>query len=98
VQRMISSESGRSCMQPPPTCPPCKSRLVLGLAEGAHHLHGMGFAHRDIKPGNVLVFGSEEEGFHAVLADFGFAAGDGDRSIVFLTSNVGCVSIVKSIV
>lgn len=50
--------------------------MTLDLVEGVQHLHGMGIAHRDIKPGNVLVFGEQGGGFHAEVADFGFAAGD----------------------
>lgn len=39
-------------------------------------MHSMGLVHGDIKPGNVLVFESEEHGLHAKLADFGFTAGE----------------------
>ncbi|CAB1102805.1 unnamed protein product [Ectocarpus sp. CCAP 1310/34] len=49
------------------------SVLVVDLARATRHLHGMNIVHRDIKPGNLLVFETEELGLHGKLADFGFA-------------------------
>ncbi|CAN0250328.1 unnamed protein product [Ectocarpus sp. 8 AP-2014] len=49
------------------------SVLVVDLARATEHLHGMNIVHRDIKPGNLLVFETEELGLHGKLADFGFA-------------------------
>ncbi|CAN0382832.1 unnamed protein product [Ascophyllum nodosum] len=46
-------------------------RFLLDVAEGAMHMHGMGLIHKDINPGNVLIFKDEILGHHAKLADFG---------------------------
>ncbi|CAM9698330.1 unnamed protein product, partial [Ectocarpus sp. 12 AP-2014] len=50
-----------------------EDQLVVDLARATRHLHGMNIVHRDIKPGNLLVFETEELGLHGKLADFGFA-------------------------
>ena len=40
------------------------------MIDGLEYIHGKGFAHRDMKPDNVLV----DDKFNLVIADFGFAA------------------------
>jgi serine/threonine-protein kinase len=45
------------------------SRLILQIARGLEHAHGMGIIHRDIKPANILV-GTDGT---AKLADLGLA-------------------------
>lgn len=47
-------------------------RAVADAALGAHALHELGVAHRDIKPGNILLTGADE-GPTAVLSDLGLA-------------------------
>jgi len=44
-------------------------RLLAEVAEGVCFLHGMGIAHRDLKPQNILLDSSTK----AKLADFGLA-------------------------
>ena len=53
-------------------------QLAKGLLAGLAHIHGHGVAHGDLAPGNVLVAAPG----HALLADFGLAAGAGDPSIL----------------
>jgi serine/threonine-protein kinase len=49
----------------------CTAILCPAL-EGLHHAHGLGFVHRDVKPGNLLVSGRAEDP-QVKVADFGLA-------------------------
>jgi eukaryotic-like serine/threonine-protein kinase len=48
-------------------------RYAAQLADGLHHISGLGLVHRDIKPGNVLV---AEDGSGVKLTDLGLARFD----------------------
>lgn len=53
--------------------PPARAvPLVAALAEGLGDAHALGVIHRDVKPGNVLLWRRGQE-LHPVLADFGIA-------------------------
>jgi serine/threonine protein kinase len=45
-------------------------RLAKGLCHGLHHMHQRGFAHRDIKPDNILL---QNVGGDPVIIDFGLS-------------------------
>ena len=59
-----------------------KLHLCVQLLEGLRELHGIKLYHRDIKPGNIFVFGSPEEDGRLIwkIADLGLVSGGG-RSI-----------------
>ncbi|TRM58309.1 kinase-like domain-containing protein [Schizophyllum amplum] len=66
---------------------------VAEICAGLAGLHAMGIAHRDVKPGNVLV---DTEG-HVVLADFGLAAsGAKETSLSHPSATLMCTEEVGS--
>jgi serine/threonine protein kinase len=48
-------------------------RLTGQVASALHAVHAEGYAHRDVKPQNVLVWNGGEADEHAFLTDFGIA-------------------------
>jgi len=58
--------------------------LILGVARGLSHAHGMGVIHRDIKPSNIMV---TSEGKVGKLLDFGVAHAE-DENLHTATGDV----------
>lgn len=55
-----------------------KTRLLAEIASGLAALHALGVVHGDVKPDNILLFGTSPR-FTAKISDFGFClAGDED--------------------
>lgn len=50
-----------------------KVRVLRDVVEAAHAAHRTGLIHRDLKPGNILVEGSSQEGWVPYVTDFGLA-------------------------
>jgi serine/threonine protein kinase len=57
--------------------------IVCGILEGLTAIHDAGILHRDMKPGNVMVFGNEPN-YRVKIVDFGIAR-EGDPSVSKLT-------------
>ena len=49
-----------------------RARLFLQVCDAIQHAHTKGVVHRDLKPGNILVF-RDAETFHVKVIDFGIA-------------------------
>ncbi len=49
-----------------------RARLFLQVCDAIQHAHTKGVVHRDLKPGNILVF-RDAETFHVKVSDFGIA-------------------------
>ncbi|XP_060078485.1 serine/threonine-protein kinase TBK1-like [Ylistrum balloti] len=54
-------------------------RVFKHLVNGTKHLRNQGFSHRDIKPGNVLIFTDDDGSNVYKLSDFGTAKPLGDQ-------------------
>ena len=57
---------------------PLFCRLLLDTARGLGHMHAKGKVHRDVKAGNVVVVGGDDEStpLTAKVADFGMTCGE----------------------
>ncbi|KAJ3494608.1 hypothetical protein NLG97_g3968 [Lecanicillium saksenae] len=54
--------------------PPEEARMVASqIANGLHYMHGPGFAHRDLKPKNILVAACPPFSWWVKLGDFGLS-------------------------
>jgi tetratricopeptide (TPR) repeat protein/predicted Ser/Thr protein kinase len=49
-----------------------RTRLFLQVCDAIQHAHTKGVVHRDLKPGNILVY-RDAEAFHVKVIDFGIA-------------------------
>lgn len=61
-----------------------KMEVFLEIARALESIHGLGYSHRDIKPGNILVLNGE-----IVLADFGLVWHPEQLSITRVNERVG---------
>lgn len=66
--------------------------IMSQLADAVTSIHAMGIVHRDIKPNNVIVTGSEGGGERVKLLDFGTAKLDSMTTLTAAGELVGTVS------
>ncbi|MBS0287236.1 MAG: protein kinase, partial [Proteobacteria bacterium] len=57
-----------------------KDTLILELLQGIKVFHDKGYVHQDLKPGNILIYGDDTNGYHLKLTDFGLTRKHGDIS------------------
>ncbi len=85
VLRYVSGGTLRDILRKGPLAPPIVLRYMKEIGEALDYAHGLGFVHRDIKPGNVLLDAQR----NPFVADFGLAKIVGGGSIT--QSGVGMI-------
>ncbi|KAK4639880.1 hypothetical protein QC761_700980 [Podospora bellae-mahoneyi] len=72
MEYLPSGDLERFRRSSPPLSESDTSLIVWQLIQGVRHMHDAGFAHRDLKPGNILI-ASTSPMWHVKIADFGIS-------------------------
>src|SRR4051794_13514756 len=74
VMELIRGRTLRQMMSEEGPLPVARAvSIAMQVADAIGHAHAHGIVHRDVKPGNILLFEDPDDGIQAKVVDFGIA-------------------------
>jgi serine/threonine protein kinase len=65
-----------------------KDKVLFDILSGLEHIHQSGFAHRDLKPGNILKYRNSDSSCRYAISDFGLVSNDSSESTTLTLTNM----------